>query len=69
MFRIDQIGTWDGGMGARLVVLSKLIRRLQYSPSHIRHEAAHDAFGIVYGSRCSYRNDLEYGLSTVLVEE
>ena len=42
----------------------KLIRRLQYSPSNRRHEAAHDTFGIVtaieYDSRCAHMYDL-YG--------
>ena len=40
----------------------KLIRRLQYSPSNRRHEAAHDVLGIVtareYGSRCAHMYDL-----------
>ena len=40
----------------------ELSRRLQYSPSNRRHEAAHDVLGIVtaseYGSRCAHMYDL-----------
>ena len=42
---------------------NELIRRLQYSPSNRRYEAAHDAFGIViateHGSRCAHMYDLQ----------
>ena len=67
-YSVDFTAEQSSAMGSPILldregsVLYKLIRRLQYSPSNRRHEAAHDVLGIVtaseYGSRCAHMYDL-----------